>query len=161
MSDKLEIQITPEWHKIDEVRNNIYTFLNKNNISDDKVYSIGMIASELLENAIKYGNTALQVNLLLEIEVGKKEITVELKNKINETDKYNIHKLDQTLQWFRGFQSPFEAYIEKLKEISARDLEDRESGLGLVRIAYEGQGNIDFYLDENDMLCISVVVSIV
>jgi hypothetical protein len=32
-----------------------------------------------------------------------------------------------------------------------------ESGLGLVRIAYEGRSILDFYIDEENMLSVSAV----
>jgi len=159
-SDKFELQIVPEWDRIDETRDMVLKYLENNNIQFEKAYSVGMIVSELLENAIKYGKATAQSPVTLEIDIDNRELTVEMKNTILESNRYNLHKLDRTLQWFHSFQSPFEAYMEKLKEISSRDIRDRESGLGLVRIAYEGQGNIDFYLDENDMLCVSVVVSL-
>jgi len=35
-----------------------------------------------------------------------------------------------------------------------------ESGIGLVRIAYEGNGLLDFFVAENNMLNVSVVSNI-
>jgi len=68
----------------------------------------------------------------------------------------NLRRLDETIQWIRGYQSPFEAYVEKLKEVSTGENQG-ESGLGLVRIAYEGQSILDFYVDEQNMLAMSAV----
>ena len=48
-------------------------------------------------------------------------------------------------------------YVEKLKEISNKTLAEGESGLGLVRIAYEGQSILDFYVNENNLLAVSAV----
>ena len=73
-------------------------------------------------------------------------------------DQYlRLKKLDDTIQWIRGYQSPFEAYVEKLKQVSAQPYAPGESGLGLARIAYEGQCVLDFYVDETDVLAMSAV----
>jgi len=69
----------------------------------------------------------------------------------------HLSKLDKTIQWIRGYQDPFEAYIERIKEVSKKPLNDMESGIGLVRIAYEGNALIDFFVAENNMLNVSVV----
>ena len=72
-------------------------------------------------------------------------------------DPVKLRKLDESIQWIRGYQSPFEAYVEKLKQVSAQPYAPGESGLGLARIAYEGQCVLDFYVDETDVLAMSAV----
>jgi len=59
--------------------------------------------------------------------------------------------------WIRSYQSPFQAYLERLKLVASQPMEDEESGLGLVRIAYEGEAIIDFFVDDNDTLSISAL----
>jgi hypothetical protein len=71
-----------------------------------------------------------------------------------------MKRLDFIIQWIRSYQAPFQAYLERLKLVAARDLTDDESGLGLVRIAYEGEAVVDFYVDENEDLTISAVYAI-
>jgi hypothetical protein len=61
------------------------------------------------------------------------------------------------IQWIRGFQDPFEAYVERMKIVSAQPYSNGESGLGLTRIAYEGRSVIDFYVDEGNVLAVSAV----
>ena len=41
--------------------------------------------------------------------------------------------------------------------MSSQSLESSESGLGLVRIAYEGQSILDFFLLETNVLSVSAV----
>jgi len=72
-------------------------------------------------------------------------------------DDEELKKLDENIQWIRGFQNQYEAYMEKLKHISGKNLSEGESGLGLVRIAYEGQCILDFYVNEDDILAMSAV----
>jgi hypothetical protein len=71
-----------------------------------------------------------------------------------------LSRLDQTIQWIRGYQDPFEAYIERIKEVSKKPLKDMESGIGLVRIAYEGKALLDFFVGDNNVLNVSVVSNI-
>jgi hypothetical protein len=82
---------------------------------------------------------------------------VEVKNQIKDSELEHLRRLDAKIQWIRGYQNPFEAYVEKLKEISNKTLAEGESGLGLVRIAYEGQSILDFYVNENNLLAVSAV----
>ena len=152
--------IKPVWEEVEAVRNKISEFLGENNIPPDEIYSAAMVTSELVENAIKYGEESDKPNIEIFAEYKKGEITVEVRNHIKNADDENLHKLDRAIQWINGFQFPFEAYVEKLKYVSSKDLDEGESGLGLVRIAYEGHANIDFYIDENNTVCISAVLPV-
>jgi hypothetical protein len=120
-----------------------------------------MVISELIENSIKYGIfKAPENNVLVNIEIGKKIMTVEVINPIGEACYENLNKLDKTIQWIRGYQDPFEAYVNKIEEVSKRHLNDTESGLGLARIAYEGRAIIVFFLNENNLLNVSAISNI-
>ena len=44
-----------------------------------------------------------------------------------------------------------------MKEVSRKPLADEESGLGLVRIAYEGGAILDFFVNEDGMVNISTI----
>ncbi|MHA2220379.1 MAG: ATP-binding protein, partial [Candidatus Hodarchaeales archaeon] len=116
------------------------------------------IISELAENSIKYGSFAdpehkVEVNVSLSSD----KITVEVINPYDETAHRHLKRLDKTIQWIRGYQDPFEAYIERMREVSRKPLTDEESGLGLVRIAYEGGAILDFFVNENGMVNISTI----
>jgi len=152
--------IKPVWGELENVRDNIRNFLEQQNVPADDVYSGVMITSELVENAIKYGDESDSPDIQVYAEFEKGEITIEVRNHIRDSEDENLQKLDRAIQWVNGFQFPFEAYIEKLKYVSSKNLEEGESGLGLVRIAYEGHANIDFYVDENETLCISAVLPV-
>jgi hypothetical protein len=96
----------------------------------------------------------------VDIHQNENIITVEVINPIDPTDTgahNHLKRMDKTVQWIRGYQDPFEAYVEKLKEVSRRPLNDEESGLGLVRIAYEGKAILDFFVSEEGSLNVSAV----
>jgi hypothetical protein len=83
-------------------------------------------------------------------------IIIEVESPLGDNSEDAVRSLDQVIRWIRGHQSPFEAYVEKLKMVSSQG-NDGRSGLGLVRIAYEGQSILDFYVNERNMLAVSAV----
>ncbi|MDH5717050.1 MAG: ATP-binding protein [Spirochaetia bacterium] len=158
MPSSLKLNIKPVWEEIDVVRDQVHKFLTENKFDINKIHAIVMTASELCENAVKYGADSIKKDIIsITIDIEKNEIITEVKNKIKDIEDSDLKRLDETIQWIRGYQNPFEAYIEKLKHISTKELEKGESGLGLVRIAYEGQSILDFYVNENDILAMSAV----
>ena len=153
--------IEPDWDEIEKIRNKSVDFLYTHKISDETIYSLSMVISELIENGIKYGHYDTKSNLLtVIINVKNKTITIEVVHPIDNYTLKKISKLDKMIQWIRSFQDPFEAYVERLKEVSKRPLTDKESGIGLVRIAYEGDAILDFIVNKNNMLNVSAIAKL-
>ena len=69
----------------------------------------------------------------------------------------NLNELDRIIQWIRGFQDPFEAYIDRLQTVAQKSLTDKESGLGIVRVAYEARAILDFFVTADNMLTVAAV----
>ena len=158
MKTSIEFNVKPDWDEIEKVRNESADFLQSHELSDNTIHSLSMIISELIENGLKYGDFETGENkVVVIINVAINTVTVEVLNPVDENAYVHLSKLDKTIQWIRGYQDPFEAYIERIKEVSKKPLHDKESGIGLVRIAYEGNGLLDFFLAENNMLNVSVV----
>ena len=151
----LTINVAPEWERIDMVRKSTKDFLSGHNLGIDDTDAVVMIASELAENAIKYGNFDGDDKIRFSVDVADRRITVEVENRIDREANAHWKNLDKTIQWIRGFQTPFQAYIERLKQVSTS--KNDESGLGLVRIAYEGQGILDFFINRSDQVAVSAV----
>ena len=161
MKKSIEFNVKPEWDEIEKIRNQSAAFLQAHELTDDTVHSLSMIISELIENGIKYGSFKLVENKVdVIIDIGRNAVTIEVLNPVDETAFKHLSKLDKTIQWIRGYQDPFEAYIERIKEVSKKPLKDVESGIGLVRIAYEGKAVLDFFVGENSILNVSVVSNI-
>ena len=161
MGSTKKLYLEPDWEKIESIRNKSADFLNSHKIADETIYSLSMVISELIENGIKYGYYATKNNLLtVIINVKNKTITIEVMHPIDNSTLKKISKLDKMIQWIRSFQDPFEAYVERLKEVSKRPLTDKESGLGLVRIAYEGNAILDFIVNNNNMLNVSAIANL-
>ena len=161
MKKSIEFSLKPDWDEIEKVRNESADFLQSHNLSDNTIYSLSMIISELIENGIKYGSFKMVENkVIVAINIERNIVTIEVFNPVDENSYKHLSRLDKTIQWIRGYQDPFEAYMERIKEVSKKPLNDLESGIGLVRIAYEGNAMLDFFVGDNNMLNVSVVSNI-
>ena len=154
------LTLKPQWDKIENARNVGDQFLTQSGISADKVQAVTMVISELIENAVKYGCYSLSEDkIVAKIRLDERMITVEVLHPVEKGNYRHLKELDRSIQWIRGFQNPFEAYIERVQEVSKKPLDDDESGLGLARIAYEGQSILDFFLTEDNQLSVSAVTA--
>ncbi|AXR61152.1 ATP-binding protein [Leptospira mayottensis] len=155
----LEMKLRPIWAEIERARKECRNFLEELGSSDETRDALCMIASEILENAIKYGHfTSESQEFTFKLESGKDGMLVQAWSPLPSAGIIeNLRRLDSIIQWIRSFQSPFQAYLERLKLVAGQPLEDNESGLGLIRIAYEGEAILDFYVNEDDILYVSAL----
>lgn len=157
MQNNLSLRIKPQWEDIEEVRNSCSTFLKSHELSESIIDALTMVVSELVENAVKYGSYGSDDKIDITMNIKKNIIIVEVKNPIDDKGVPFLRHLDETIQWIRGYQDPFESYIIKLRQISTKALQDMECGLGLVRISFEGRSILDFYVSEDNILNVSAV----
>lgn len=163
MASSWKQTIAPDWDEVDRIRREAEAFLKTQELAQDAVDALSMVACELTENAIKYGRFPKEPNgpdaahITVTITTRRRRVLVEVKNPIGTGNEEHMARFDAMIQWIRGYQDPYEAYLERLKDVSKRTLEDTESGLGLVRIAYEGQSILDFYVDDQNQLAVSAV----
>ncbi|MFZ5468105.1 MAG: ATP-binding protein [Myxococcota bacterium] len=157
MSGRLELRLKPDWELIQGTWDDCMRLFGANGLNPDVSYALCMAARELLENAVKYGSyDGTRDAIDFSVMVSATDITIEVKNPIDSATS-SLKGFDATIQWIRGYQNPFEAYVEKLKELSAQPFSPARSGLGLTRIAYEGQCVLDFYVNESNILAVSAV----
>lgn len=156
----MTLTLDPDWGELERVRDKGSEFLRCQGLTGDKVDALVMVISELTENSIKYGNFSPQGNrVVIDTYVDGRNVTVEVRNPVNEKTYHHLRRLDRMIQWIRGYQDSFEAYVGRLKEVSKKPLADDESGLGLVRVAYEAKAILDFYVDDNATLNVSAVAN--
>jgi hypothetical protein len=156
--NQFSVDLKPTWSELDRITDLLKDFLKNSSFTKDDFDAINMVTTELVENGIKYGYFPTpDSSVHLSLKIKNKRILVEVKNLVKDSDMVHLRRLDSKIQWIRGYQNPFEAYVEKLKEISTKALKEGESGLGLVRMAYEGQAILDFYLNEDNILAVSAV----
>lgn len=152
----LDLRINPEWEAVKAAWDPCRDVLARAGLTDDETYQLAMVARELLENAVKFGSFAEGERIQLSIRAGAEDVVVEVKSHVG-VGEANLLQFDRTIQWIRGFQNPFEAFVERMKTVSAQPYSEEETGLGLTRIAYEGRSIIDFYLEAEDILVVSAV----
>ncbi len=157
--ESLNMSLEPRWEEIERARVACDQFLRGLGLEDSALDSLCMIASELLENAVKYGDFSRENEKIpFCIHADLDSVLIEAWSPLQSAGmSEKLKRLDSIIQWIRSFQSPFQAYLERLKLVAGQPLEDNESGLGLVRIAYEGEAILDFYVNENDRLYISAL----
>ncbi len=152
----LQLRIPPEWDAVKSTWDASHAMLRESGLDSDASYALAMVAQELLENAVKYGRFDKGDAVGVEIRVSDEYVTVEVASRVG-VDDAHLRMFDQTVQWIRGFQDPFEAYVERMKLVSSQPYAQGQSGLGLTRIAYEGRCVIDFYVDDESALAVSAV----
>jgi hypothetical protein len=157
MVNTLRLKVKPDWENLDGIREQSVAFLQNLTIDLETADSISMVVSELLENATKYGSFGPNAESIELVGVEPTSVVVEVTNPLDPDKLENVSRLDGIIQWIRGFQDPFEAYLDRIKEVSSQHFEDDESGLGLVRIAYEGRSILDFVLRDRNLLAVSAV----
>ncbi len=152
----LALRIDPEWDAIKAAWDPCRAMLSRVGFDDDETYQLAMVSQELLENAVKHGVSHPGDRISFEVRAGPDDVTLEVKSRVG-VDDAHLRRFDQRIQWIRGFQDPFEAYVERMKIVSAQPYSHGESGLGLTRIAYEGRCVIDFYVNDDSTLAVSAV----
>jgi hypothetical protein len=158
MQVTLELALRPIWEEIDALGGRCMEFLKAEGLDGDAQNALAMVACELAENATKYGHFQGEKDkevVKVALEVLPSQVTVKASNPVTQAEAEQLSVLDQTIQWIRGFQDPFQAYLERLRDVSSQSLSNTESRLGLVRIAYEGQSTLDFYVGPDGILVVS------
>jgi hypothetical protein len=157
---RLDLELRPEWGELDRVREGIAAFLRTQGLDKDAVDALAMVGCELSENAIKYGSYKRGGGVRVSVRYRHNSVLIEVQNPIEAGASRNLAVMDRMIQWIRGRQDPFEAYLARLQEVSMQSLHDKESRLGLVRIAYEGQSTLDFYVNDDNTLAVSALYQI-
>lgn len=157
---RLEKRFAPDWEIAKGQWAPLKAFFLESGLDHNESYAMAMTASELMENAIKYGTwTGPEEVLTLNVEISERAVVVEVENPAID-DPASVRRLDDRIQWMRGFQSPFQAYVERLKQVSSQSYQEGESGLGLCRIAYEARCLLDFYVTGSGRLAMSAVYQV-
>jgi hypothetical protein len=113
--------------------------------------ALAMVTGELLENAIKYGHwTAGSGFFRLKVWGDAAQSFVAVTNPVAKGSE-DPARVRTVIDFIASKASPAEAYRERLLEVASAE---HMRGLGLVRIAYEGECQLSVRV-ENDELCIT------
>ncbi len=151
------VEIEPVWSEIDGLGLQARGYLEAQGVEPSAVDALAMVVRELAENATKYGKFTAGARIAVALQVSARDIVVEVRNPVGKGNELHLRRLDRMIQRIRGYQDPFEVYFDRMREVSGQRLDSSESGLGLVRIAYEGQSVLDFYVNDDDVLAVSAM----
>ena len=148
----VELELAPTWDRVAGVVQEARAFFASAGVDPEAAEAMGMIATELCENAVKYGK---REPVRLQLHARDTELVVDVSNAIDERAVRHVSRIADTLTWMKSFVDPFHAYVARMKMVSSQELESFESGLGLLRVAAEGQAVLSFKLDGNRVVTVS------
>jgi hypothetical protein len=156
----IDLPVRNEWSNIELIRTAILNCFAAvfNDIDDCR--AIATVISELLENAIKYGEWVSDEEpaLRLAVEGGQDRVVVTVEHPVQPASE-SLSTLMETLQWLRNFKTPEEAYRVRLSEFAEAPADGGPSRLGLARIAYEGNCSLSAELIGKSLRVCGVVAT--
>jgi len=155
---RVVMNIGPKWKNVDLLRTAILNCVAVIVGEGDASTTVGIIVSELLENAIKYGEwtESNASTLTLDITGNHDRIRIDVASPTR-PGSANFESLKKTVDWIRSFPAPREAYLERIRQVADED--GSQSRLGLVRIAHEGPCQLEVKLVADNNLVITSAVT--
>ncbi|MBN1698747.1 MAG: hypothetical protein JW881_14625 [Spirochaetales bacterium] len=142
---------------IESIREFIEEISFKNSEKKSFAAAAALATSELLENAVKFSKGEeiglTIVYILSPPRNGKVMITVD-----NVSDSKHIKTLRSLLAEIHK-NTPQQAYLRKMKEITERDFHDSTSRLGLARIHYEAMADCSLKVNRNHVSITATIVN--
>ena len=138
----ISLSITPTWSILKDVQEKTEQFMKKKNTKSDTIEAAIMCASELVENAIKYGSSNTgESNITFDLSTIDDKVCIKVSNGIkDENDALNVKTHIDRL---KKTGDPGKLYTERLMQLMDNP-KPGVSQLGLYRIAYEGEFKLDY-----------------
>lgn len=142
----LNLTFSTDWFFVSAIRSLLKEILNKHYKNIESVSVIIICISELIENSIKYSdNGKAHVSIDFDFENGL--VMCQLTNTANEE---NIKSLkDETKDL--NINNIQEVYIKRVERAAESSDEDK-SQLGLARVVFDGQTNLDIAFNDNQVI---------
>lgn len=154
-SFSIDLPARHDWENVDLLRTSLLNCFTAMFQNIERCQALAMITGELLENAVKYGDWERErSHFRLRVWGAGREAHVSVENPIA-ADSQHVARLHETLAWLKGFASPEEAYRARLLEIAASTDRSAEGGLGLARVAYEGNCTLRVDVPASGVLCVT------
>jgi len=141
MTAVFETQLRPLWSTIREIREQVGNALG--NLPSEVRQATQMVTSELLENAIKYGEsvpTFPQIDLNVNVE--NNQIRVRVMN--GSSQREHVDRLMNRVKEISLAPNKEEPYIRRLEQLlDDWTASEKSAGLGIYRIGFEGQFDLE------------------
>lgn len=131
----LELPLPGDWEQIEVARAGVQQLIEGALRDPDRREAIAMVASELLENALKHGPEVPLGPPVLGVDIDAAAVRVRVSSELG-ADASSCHRLEERLAWLGTFSDPYEAYTAAVQRVFSGET---DAGVGLARIAYEGR----------------------
>jgi len=139
--------IQPLWNVVKEIRNEVGSIME--NKGEELCSASQMVASELVENAVKYGlaiNQESDMGIEFQFQVNDREIMIEVTN--NADSKHDLANVTLHIDQINQSDDPQYLYVRRLTELMESGGQGG-SQLGLYRIAYEGEFSLTYKVEDH------------
>ncbi len=145
----LEVKVDPIWKVIGDIKKKITESMQENGLKNSLVDFTNIVASELLENAIKYGIENKDLSKVgLEFELNERHIEIKVRNGISESE--DLQEFIRIMKRIQSSENALQLYIARLKEI-IENPNTEKSQLGLYRIASESSFVLNYRIEDNTL----------
>jgi anti-sigma regulatory factor (Ser/Thr protein kinase) len=127
----LMLRMKPPWVFIDEIRRFVESFCACACPGTNREAQLALAVHELMQNAIPHSQ-GQDVDLLLEVEPERDQVTVAVTNRASEAEH---HALLERVARMNGEQDALAHYLKMMSESPATS----RGGLGLARVRFEAQ----------------------
>ena len=142
----IDLPVRNDWRNVDLMRSSVQSCFTAVFRDLDGCHAMSMVTGELLENAMKYGHWGESEQVFrLRITGDSSHATIVVENPASRASGH-VDRLHQAIEWIRSFPNPRDAYRARLREIADSDVKQSRQ-LGLVRVAYEGNGLLSAAFD--------------
>lgn len=136
--------VKPDIKDIELLKENIIR--NIKSSDSHLLHQIEMTFSELLENAVKYSDKCVNKDIEIYFEYND-HIKISISNYVENESNLNVIK--DIIKKIKSISKKDNLYHKRIKEIIERK-KHGESQMGLYRIFYEGDFNLDYYFDHSN-----------
>jgi anti-sigma regulatory factor (Ser/Thr protein kinase) len=134
-STYLEMEFTPDWGFINDVRTFVETFCERAQLVPERANALALSVHELLQNAVDY-STDGWARLRVEMDRAQRRVTLTVES---HGTPEKVQQLEQLMKRFDEEPDPLKLYLALMRESSKRK---GGSGLGLGRVRFEGGMNV-------------------
>lgn len=139
MPKTISMDIPVTWQFVKSVKRMVEETLRDH--SDSVRYSAGMVASELVGNAIKYGDrTESAPQAKVQVSVTEALVVIEVSNGVRSPE--HLEQVTKRIDQLAGSVSKEEFYLGRLQELLSGS--SQGSQLGIYRIGYEGEFDLSY-----------------
>ena len=162
MKNSIAFKLKPRGNEIARIGEKGKKFLKSHGFSDNSVQIQIMVIRELIKSGKAFENQRPSGNeMSVHIFIEENTIIAEVRKSVCETTHDNqLQKLDETIQWIRGYRDPYTPFMMMARESSQNRLDIKSNLFGLAKIAYEAGAVLDFYVSEDNILNLSAVRNI-